>query len=304
MRVAGLISLLAAAAPALAAERGTFGLALGNENPDATCKSVADYKKDFDAIKHLTTLVRTYSASNCDTAKNIIPAAKAKGFKVVLGVWPDYDESFNQDFDALKDSVPGNEDVIEAITVGSECLYRGDITVQKLLKRINQVKDEFPSITVGTVDSWNKFADGTADPIIQGGVTYFLANGFAYWQGQAIDNATATYFDDMAQAKARIEQVAGDNAKNIRFGNGETGWPTDGGSDYGAALASTKLAKTYYKNAVCAMLTWGIDVFYFEAFDETWKPDSIGDNGERKDEKHWGLFTDDRVVKFDPACPN
>jgi exo-beta-1,3-glucanase (GH17 family) len=35
----------------------------------------------------LTTLVRTYSASNCDTAKNIIPAAKAKGFKVVLGVW-------------------------------------------------------------------------------------------------------------------------------------------------------------------------------------------------------------------------
>jgi glucan 1,3-beta-glucosidase len=126
----------------------------------------------------------------------------------------------------------------------------------------------------------------------------------------------------MAQAKARIEQVAGDNAKNIRFGNGETGWPTgefpaitlfrpldsnssaDGGSDYGAAKASTKLAQTYYKNAVCAMLTWGIDVFYFEAFDETWKPDSIGDNGERKDEKHWGLFTDDRVVKFDPACPN
>jgi glucan 1,3-beta-glucosidase len=87
MRVAALISLLAAAAPALAAERGTFGLALGNENPDSTCKSIADYKKDFDAIKHLTTLVRTYSASNCDTAKNIIPAAKAKGFKVVLGVW-------------------------------------------------------------------------------------------------------------------------------------------------------------------------------------------------------------------------
>jgi glucan 1,3-beta-glucosidase len=85
---------------------------------------------------------------------------------------PDYDESFNQDFDALKKAVPGNEDVIHAITVGSECLYRGDITAQKLLRRINQVKDEFPSITVGTVDSWNKFADGTADPIVQGGVTY------------------------------------------------------------------------------------------------------------------------------------
>ncbi|KAL2843103.1 glycoside hydrolase superfamily [Aspergillus pseudoustus] len=304
MRAAGLISLLAAASPALVAARGTLGFALGNENPDATCKSVADYKKDFDALKDLTTLVRTYSASNCDTAKNIIPAAKAKGFKVVLGVWPDSDESFNQDFDALKAAIPGNEGVVDGITVGSECLYRGDITAQKLLKRINQVKNEFPSITVGTVDSWNKFADGTADPIVQGGVTYFLVNGFAYWQGQEIKNATATYFDDIAQAKARIEQVAGDSASKIKFGNGETGWPTDGGSDYGAAKAGTKLAQTYYKNAVCAMLTWGIDVFYFEAFDETWKPKSIGDNGEEMDETHWGLFTDDRKIKFDTSCPN
>ncbi|KAL4985803.1 hypothetical protein BDW68DRAFT_179348 [Aspergillus falconensis] len=303
MRVAGIITLLAAAMPALAT-RGTFGLALGNQNPDSSCKSTDDYKKDFDAIKHLTTLVRTYSASNCDTAKNIIPAAKAKGFKVVLGVWPDYDESFNKDFEALKKTVPGNEDTVHAITVGSECLYRGDlIDAPKLLKRINQVKKEFDGVEVGTVDSWNKFADGTADPLITGGVTYFMANGFAYWQGQDIDNATATYFDDMAQAKAHIEKVAGDNAKNIRFGNGESGWPTDGGSDYGAAKASTKSAEKYYKNAVCAMLTWGIDVFYFEAFDESWKPDSKGDNGEVKDEKHWGLFTDDRKANSLLSAP-
>ncbi len=86
MRVAGLVTLLAAAVPAVTA-RGTFGLALGNENPDSSCKSTEDYKKDFDALKDLTTLVRTYSASNCNTAKNIVPAAKAKNFKVVLGVW-------------------------------------------------------------------------------------------------------------------------------------------------------------------------------------------------------------------------
>ncbi|BCS25884.1 1,3-beta-glucanosyltransferase Bgt1 [Aspergillus puulaauensis] len=303
MRVAGLITLLAAAMPAVAT-RGTFGLALGNENPDASCKSTEDYKKDFDALKDLTTLVRTYSASNCNTAKNIVPAAKAKNFKVVLGVWPDTEESFNQDFDALKKSVKGNEDVIHAITVGSEALYRGDMKAQDLLKRINQVKKEFDGIQVGMVDSWNKYADGTADPIIQGGVTYFLANGFAYWQDQDISNATATYFDDMAQAKARIEQVAGDNANKIRFGNGESGWPTDGGSDYGKAKASTENAKKYYKNAVCPLLNWGIDVFYFEAFDETWKPDSTGDNGKPMDETHWGLFTDKRTAKFDTSCPN
>lgn len=84
----------------------------------------------------------------------------------------DYDQSFDQDFNALKQVVPGNEDVVSAITVGSEVLYRGTLTAQALLSKIQQVQNQFPSVTVGTVDSWNKFADGTADPIIQGGVTY------------------------------------------------------------------------------------------------------------------------------------
>lgn len=41
-----------------------------------------------------------------------------------------------------------------------------------LLKRIQQVQDEFPKVTVGMVDSWNKFADGTADAILQSGIKY------------------------------------------------------------------------------------------------------------------------------------
>lgn len=139
---------------------------------------------------------------------------------------PDYEQSFNEDLDALKASVPGNEDVVRAITVGSECLYRGSLSAPDLLNRIQQVQKAFPKVQVGTVDSWNKFNDGTADPIIQGGVTYLLANGFAYWQSQNIDNSSNTYFDDMSQAMQHIQSVAGDNKDKIRFGNGETGWPT------------------------------------------------------------------------------
>ncbi|KAE8145339.1 glycoside hydrolase superfamily [Aspergillus avenaceus] len=304
MRTAGLLSLLLAAVPAVtAAERGTLGLALGNKNADGTCKQTSDYEADFDAIKGLTTLVRTYSANDCNTAVNIVPAAKNKNFKVVLGVWADYDESFNNDLNVLKQTVPGNEDHIYAITVGSETLYRKGLTAEQLLAKIKQVQEAFPKVTVGTVDSWNKFYDGTADPIIKGGVNYFLANGFAYWQDTDIDNASKTYFKDMSDAQKHIEQVAGDNAKNIRFGNGETGWPTTGGSNYGKAIAKTEFAERYWKESVCGILKWGIDVFYFEAFDEAWKPTSIGDNGESMDETHWGLFTADRKPKFDTSCP-
>lgn len=53
---------------------------------------------------------------------------------------------------------------------------------------------------------------------------------------------------------------------------------TAGGTDYEAAKAGTQNAEQYYKQGVCGMLAWGLDVFYFEAFDETWKPDSTGES--------------------------
>ena len=89
---------------------------------------------------------------------------------------PDVPESFDVDVEALKTSVPGNEGVIEAITVGSEALYREAFTGPELLEKIQQVQKLFPKVTVGTADSWNKFADGTADALITGGVKYLYAH--------------------------------------------------------------------------------------------------------------------------------
>ena len=127
-----------------------------------------------------------------------------------------------------------------------------------------------------------------------------MANAFAFWQGSDIGNATNTYFDDMKQALAHVESVAAGRA--IEFWNGETGWPTDGGSNYGAAKAGTKNAEMFYKKAVCGIIAWGLNAFYFEAFDEPWKPHSVGDNGLAADETKWGAMTVDRKTKFDLKC--
>ncbi|KAJ5677198.1 Glucan 1-3-beta-glucosidase [Penicillium maclennaniae] len=319
MRVSGLLPFILAAAPAAVSARGTLGFSLGDKNADGTCKSTSDYEADFDNLKNLSTVVRTYSGTECDTPQNILPAAKNKGFKVVLGIWvgaqdksdmSTNDPSFTGDFAALKSAIPGNEDAVEAITVGSETLYRGDLTGPQLHNYISAVAKQFPNITVGTADSWNKFADGTADDLFTTNteanpmVTYVLANAFAYWQGTAADQAYKTYFDDMSGAMSHIQQISGSNWDKIKVLNGETGWPTDGGSDYEAAQAGTQNAQTFWKTGVCGMLAWGVDLFYFEAYDESWKPDSVGDNGQAMDEKHWGLFTADRQSKFDISCPN
>lgn len=83
---------------------------------------------------------------------------------------PDVASSFTADTAALSQYIPGYEAQVYAITVGSETLYRKTFTGPQLLGFINQVKGMFPSIKVGTADSWNKFADGTADAVVSGGV--------------------------------------------------------------------------------------------------------------------------------------
>ena len=75
-----------------------------------------------------------------------------------------------------------------------------------------------------------------------------------------------------------------------------------GGSNYGAAIAGTQNEKTFYQEAVCTAIKWDFNVFYFEAFDEPWKPASIGDNGAAADETHWGASTPQRVAKFSLTC--
>ena len=152
-----------------------------------------------------------------------------------------------------------------------------------------------------------------------------LVNAFGYWQSQDINNASATYLDDLQQAYGHIQDHAG-STTSIELWNGETGWPTDGklvkchlftasltsrlgGSNYhdpkmqGTAVASTKNAQYFFSNGVCAALDWNFNVFYFEAFQEPWKPNSIGLDGQDGDEKHGGAFdADHNQILTDFSC--
>lgn len=173
MRLSTLSTLAIASSPLLAAAKGTLGFSLGDKKTDGSCKYTADYESDFEAISSNagSTLVRIYAASDCNCAQQILPAAKSKGFQVVLGVWPDTDASLQADMQALQTYVPQYQSQVYAVTVGSETLYRGNFTGPELLQKINQVKAVLPDgVKIGTADTWNMIADGTADAVIQGGI--------------------------------------------------------------------------------------------------------------------------------------
>ena len=87
MRFSAAVPVLLAAAPAVVSAAGNLGFALGATKPDGSCKSTQDYELDLEALKSRTSMVRGYEASECNFAKNILPAAKSKGFKVIIGIW-------------------------------------------------------------------------------------------------------------------------------------------------------------------------------------------------------------------------
>lgn len=127
-----------------------------------------------------------------------------------------------------------------------------------------------------------------------------LCNGFSYWQGQELSNSTGSFFDDMAQAFGHIQSVSGSLDK-IELWVGETGWPT-AGDKYQNAVPGVDAAAKFFSEAVCGILDWGFNVFSFEAFDESWKPVSVGQDGHVADETHWGVMTADRKAKFSLTC--
>ena len=90
------VAALAVIAPAAVSAAGTLGFALGTKKADGSCKYTADYEADFDAIagEAGSKIVRGYSADDCNFAQQALPAAKNKGFQIVMGVW--YVPSFGQ----------------------------------------------------------------------------------------------------------------------------------------------------------------------------------------------------------------
>ena len=153
---------------------------------------------------------------------------------------PDTTQSYQADLAAIQQFAPAYKEQVYAVTVGSETLYRKNFTGPQLVTIMQQTKTALNGMfKIGTADSWNKYADGTADAVIQSKPDILcappkpsvvsanglrLVNAFGFWQGSPINNATHTYFDDIMQAFTHIESVSGGAA--IEVWTGETGWPT------------------------------------------------------------------------------
>jgi glucan 1,3-beta-glucosidase len=228
----------------------------------------------LDSIQPYVEGIRTYGTQN--GLEKIPLLAKQRGLKVMVGIFLSGDILVNN-AQVAKGIEIGNAGNADMLIVGGEVLYNNFLTPSQLIGYINQVKDACPTIPVTTADVHRMLIE---HPDVVNACDFVFPNIYPYYEGQPVECAMQ-WFD---QAYESLLPVA--NGKEIIIS--ETGWKTSG-PIVGEAIPSFQNALRYHRE----MLDWseatGVEVTFFEAFDEPWKI-PLNDDG-------WGIFFNDATLK-------
>lgn len=236
-----------------------------------TCKTSTDWKNDFEALNDLPNNIngaRLFYSHVCDSLANAVPQAIKQGKQILVGL-DDDDDNFSNEKGALLSAIADHGwDWIVAISVGSESLYRGDITASDLTGKIQDVRgmlealSGYPSggIEVGHVDTTNAWYDDSNDAVIRA-CDFIGVDVYPYFQSEdnnAISNAGNLFKDAVSQSKSAVAAAGGTASVWIT----ETGWPVNGAQN-GNAVAGVSNAASYFQQVACQMFGT-MNMFWFQ----------------------------------------
>ncbi len=240
----------------------------------------AQIRRRLKIMKPYTKWIRSFS---CTDGNEMIPKiAKEMGMNTLVGAWlGDKPEINEKELDNLISLC--HEGLVDIAAVGNEVMYRGDLTEDELLNKINHVKSstEKLDIPVGYVDAYYEFQDR---PAITDACDIILANCYPFWEGCDLDYSLL-YMKDMYNTAMR----AGKGKRTVIT---ETGWPSKGTNLQGA-FPSEENAIKYFINTQKWSKEEDVEIFYFSAFDESWKVGAEGDVG-----AYWGIWDKNEKLKF------
>ncbi|KAI7888732.1 glycoside hydrolase superfamily [Mucor mucedo] len=273
-----ILSIASLVSSTLAASSAFYGLNYGVNM--YACPTLEDVKRDFRILSQYTNTVRIYSIKDCNLGELALKASQATKLRLYLGMWVDKSDSFDREFSALKTIAESNRFYnVEAIIVGSEVMYRGDLEPNELVDRIEKVKSLVSPLgqtKVTTADVYYKFT-----PEIINAVDFVMMNAFIYWEGINVDQATDTLMAHYQSVKDMS------NGKLVRIS--ETGWPDQGDQNM-ASIPSSENQKNFLLQTLCRTKQQEIDMIWFSAIDEGYKPGV---------ESHFGLLDSNRQLKKD-----
>ena len=228
--------------------------------------------------------------------------------KVMLGAWLDAEVNNPQNpwqkaytDDELAQQKLGNQtevaslielanqfsDTVIAVNVGNEALVDWTdhlVPMQAMHEYVKTVRAHV-SQPVSIAENYVPYL-GKMDPLMQD-LDFITLHTYPIWEQKSIDEALAYTIANVSSVKRRFP--------NKIIVIGEAGWTTK--SD-GAAIPVTEANETHQKIYFEQLMQWslasGTSVFFFEAFDESWK----GGPNPDEPEKHWGLFDSNRQPKL------
>lgn len=175
-------------------------------------------------------------------------------------------------------------DIVAAVAVGNEALVSWNdhmVPVESVISYVRQVKDAIdqPVTVADNHDWWTRHGQALASEL-----DFVSVHIYPLWEGKDIDEAVAFGIANMQAVRNALP----DSQLVIT----EAGWASTA-NEFGPRADQGK-QKRYYDELFAWTGQMNITLFFFEAFDESWKGDP---NNAQGAEKHWGLFTQDRQPK-------
>ena len=263
--------LLALAAPATASAYQAFGLNFspyvdGQDPSRHSPISETQLRERMQLIRPYTNWVRSFGCG--DGLEKTGAVAHELGLHAALGAWIGRNtEENDRQIECLIARVNAGD--ADLAIVGSETLLRGDTSPSTLIAYIDRVRAATSSsgVPVATADVYSHLL---ANPSVMNDSDIVMANVYPYWEGVALPHAVA-----MVHARYRQLQAAAPG-KEIRVS--ETGWPSCG-ETRGEAVPSPQNAADYFLNVMSWAQALSVNVYYFEAHDESWKAAQEGPQG-------------------------
>ncbi|MEX0841158.1 MAG: glycosyltransferase, partial [Xanthobacteraceae bacterium] len=239
--------------------------------------NVRQIRSDLKLLAPYTRALRTYSATG---GGELVPAVAAEfGLKVTVGAWIDRDEARNAREVRSAVELARRYRNVKGIVVGNETIFRGEKSVDELIKIIHRVKQS-SRVPVTTGEIWHVWLE---HPELASAVDFISAHVLPYWEGfseqQAVDQAVLIY-DKLRRA-----------FPGKRIVIAEFGWPSAGYNLKDANPGRFEQAAVLRAFASRAE-TYGIDYNIVEAIDQPWK---IFEGGVGP---YWGIFDASREPKF------
>lgn len=240
--------------------------------------SASQIRKQLKAVKKFAGTVRFYGSAG-ELTKAYKIARKMK-FKIIGTAWLCGRKS--QDKKELNALIRlCKKKYVDVACVGSETMYRGDLTPEKLIGYLKQARKKISrKIPVTTAEDCSQIL---AHPEVGKYCDLLMVNAYPYWGGVAVSDAVSAFDRTIAGVREKFP------GKELIVS--ETGWPTAGGRQRDA-VAGTSQARQYFTGIRKWSKANNIVVLWFDAADEPWKASAEGKAG-----AHWGLMTKKCKIK-------